>query len=277
MPFVRPGPPERVFLFGSPGSGKSSAVFSLARKFATTNTPARIHLVDTDNAYYDMIDEYPEAERIVLPIFVDQGEEGEEWTELAEGMRRALKDADPQRGDWIVVDRVEPGWEWVQDNYSRESKNKAIDELRAEGRKKVESGQDKNLRAGMSGFEWGEVKTRFRKPFSRLITSGCNIIVTAGESKISEYTDPSGVAKEAFGGLPWRPAGGAGTLLLAHMFRDIIHLRCINLRQGNFTASAAKARARKVKLSNESVKSFEWTFLVKVAGWRVRSDVGEHE
>lgn len=276
MPFVRTSAaPERQFLYGSPGAGKTAAAFSIARKLAVTNSPARMHLVDTDNAYYDMIDEYPEAADVMVPIIVDQEEEGREWLELDEAIRKALKDADPNRGDWIVVDRIDPAWEWAQDLYVREVKARSIDDTRAEGRRKVASGEDKNLRAGLQGFEWGEVKTRFRKPITRLTVSGCNIIVTAGESKISSYTDASGDTKEQFGGLPWAPAGGAGTKLLAHMFRDIFHLRCINLSKGEYVISTAKARARKRKLSNQKISDYSFDVLVKVCGWRNRGGAEE--
>lgn len=275
MAFVRTSAaPERIFIYGSPGAGKTNSIFSIGRKLASTNTPARIHLIDTDNAYYDMIDEYPEAEGVVLPIFVDQSEEGGEWNEMDDAIRKALKDADAARGDWIVVDRAEPSWEWVQDSYAREAKKASIDAVRAEGREKVASGKDKNLRAGLSGFEWGEVKTKFRKPFNRMVVSGCNIIITAGSTKISQYTDTTGEKSDQFGGLPWAPAGGAGSMLLAHMFRDAICLRCTDIRKGLYYASTGKARGRKpkAKMDNTPITDFAWDVLVKRFGWRVRGE-----
>lgn len=266
MPFQRTGQaPERIMLYGEPNSGKSTAIFNIARKLLSTGSPAKVHLIDTDNAFFDMIDEYPDCEQNVLPIFVDQGEEGGEWDELKEGIARGLKDADAARGDWICVDRADPAWEWVQDSFSREVKQKNIDDLRAEGRKQ---GADKNLRAGMSGFEWGEVKSRFRKPYSRLISSGCNVILTAGSTNISSFTDPSGETSKMFGGLPWAPGGGAGSRLLAHMVRDIIHMRMMNASKGEFVMSAAKWRTRKKRVENEKVGDFSFTFLTRVANWR---------
>lgn len=278
MPFVRASAaPERMMLWGLAGSGKSSAAFSIARKFAATNTPARVHLIDTDNAFYDMIDEYPEAEGIVLPLFVDQSEEGQEWNELEDAINKALKDADATRGDWIVVDRAEPSWEWIQDHWARKAKKQSIDELRAEGRDKVASGKDKNLRAGMSGFEWGEVKTKFRKPYNRLMVSGCNIIITTGLTKISQYTDTTGEKSDAVGGLPWGPAGGAGSMLLLHMVRDGICLRCTNIKKGEYFASTAKGRGRTKRLDNTPIKDFCHDVLFKQWGWRVRGNGGDHE
>lgn len=269
MGFVRKSAaPERLLLYGFPGAGKTNSVWTIGRMIAATDSPARIHLIDTDNSYFDMVDEYPDCEGIVLPLTVDQSEEGQEWNELDEAIRKALKDADSTRGDWIVVDRVDPSWEWVQDRYARVAMKASIDEVRAEGREKVASGRDKNLRAGLSGFAWGEVKTMFRKPFNRLVVSGCNIILTAGASKVSAYTDASGEKSDQFGGLPWIAAGGAGSIQLVHMMRDAICLRCTDIRKGQYFASTAKARGRsaKMKLDNTPIQDFAEDVLVRW-GW----------
>lgn len=270
MAFTRTSPaPERMFLYGSPGAGKTAAIFSIARMIAFTETPARIHLIDSDNAYFDMIDEFPEADGVVLPIFIDQTEEGQEWNELTEAIDKALKDSDADRGDWICVDRVDPSWEWVQDNWARRAKKQTVDELRETGREKVESGKDKNLRAGMTGFEWGEVKTKFRKPFNKLMVSGRNIIITAGVTNIGQYTDPTGAKADTYGGLPWGAAGGAGSLQLAHMVRDTICLRCTDSRKGVYLASTGKPRGRPVKarMENAVIKDFAEDVLVGRFGW----------
>lgn len=267
MPFVRTSlAPERIFLYASPGGGKTYATFCIARTIALMEDPARIFLVDTDNAFYDLIGEVPEAEGVIQPIFVDQSEEGQEWNELVESIDKALKDSDPKRNDWIVVDRVDPAWEWVQDSYVRAAKKASIDEVR----EKARDSKDGNLRAGLTGFEWGETKTKFRKPFNKLMVSGRNIIITAGATSISQYTDSSGQKADTYGGLPWAAAGGAGSLQLAHIVRDTICLRCTDSRKGIYLASTGKPRGRPVstRMENVPIKDFAEDVLVARFGWK---------
>lgn len=269
LPFVRPGPaPERVALYGAPNAGKTYAAWSIAKRLQQTNSPARMYYLDCDNSYWDMVDEFPDLENIIhLPFDLY------EFSEFEDSVKKALDQADPQRQDWIVVDRGEPTWEAVQDAYSTTVRGVEIDEWRLQVRKNQSRGQDKDKRAGNTGFEWAEIKKMFRKPWTKLITSGCNVMTLFGEtsagSSSGDFATATKEETDMYGAIGKRPAGGAGVRELTHMFRDVIYLRCVSLKKEEFRATAAKARARREKLDNQPVKDMSMEFLFKVAGWKI--------
>lgn len=269
MAFIRTSvAPERIGLYGAPNAGKSYAAFSIAKRLQQTKSPSRMFYLDCDNAYYDMIDEFPDLDNVLHHPFNLY-----EFSEFEEVVKQVLKQVDPDRQDWIVVDRGEPTWEAVQDEYSQTVRGVEIDEWRLQVRANQRKGQDKDKRAGNTGFEWAEIKKMFRKPWTKLITSGCNMLVLFGETSAgSNQGDFATATKEEmdlFGAIGKKPAGGAGARELHHMFRDLIHLRCVSMKSEDYRATAAKARARKVKMDNQPLKDFSMEFLFKVAGWKI--------
>lgn len=269
MPFIRPGPaPERVALYGAPNAGKTFAAFSIVKRLQQSKSPARMFYLDCDNAYWDMVDEFPDLDNVIhLPFDLY------EFSEFEDVVKKALDQCDPQRQDWIVVDRGEPTWEAVQDEYSQAVRGTDIDDWRLQVRARQAKGQDKDKRAGNTGFEWAEIKKMFRKPWTKLITSGCNVMTLFGEtaagSNQGDFATATKEEADMYSAIGKRPSGGAGVRELVHMYRDVLHLRCVSMKREEYKATAAKARARKIKLDNQPVKDISVDLLLKVCGWKM--------
>jgi hypothetical protein len=259
--------PERFALYGEPNAGKTYAAFMIAKRLQLTGSPAQMFYLDCDNAYFDMVDEFELDNVHHLPFDPD------EFEEFEEAVAKAKADAQPKRGDWLVIDRGEPTWEAAQQAYSQAVRGTDIDEWRLQVRARQNKGGDKDKRGGLQGFEWADIKKMYRKPWMRIITSGCNVMGLYGAAKVGtdsgEFSTATKEEVEMYSTIGRRPAGGAGVREMVHAFRDVYFLRCVSLKREEFRITAAKARARKVKLENEPITDFSVQVLLKVNGWRM--------
>lgn len=270
MPFVRTSiAPERVALFGSPNAGKSYAAFCIARRLQQSKSPAVIWYLDNDNGYFDLIDtEFPDLTNIQhLP------HDAMEFEEFEMVVAKALSNANPKRGDWIVVDRGELIWEAAQDAYTTAVRGVDVDEWRMQVNANQLKGGDKDKRGGQTGFEWALIKKMHRKPWTKLITSGCNVLALYGEKKVGKADGDFATATQEqvdiYGSIGKMPAGGAGVQEIIHMYRDCFNLRCASLNREDYRITAAKARGREVKLENAKITDASIDILLKVCGWKM--------
>lgn len=152
---MRPATPrrERILVYGGAGTSKTRSWMTIADMYRKTNTPGTFYHVDTDEAYWANIEEFPELAEagIIVTNFTP------EWDDLVEVTTEYKAKAGPN--DWVVGDLFDKGWEYVQEAFSNKVYGKSKAEYFLEKRMKMEESKKKNQPVNLEGFiDWPTVK-----------------------------------------------------------------------------------------------------------------------
>jgi hypothetical protein len=254
--------PERLLGFGEGGSGKSSAVLTMARYMPTTH----FWINDTDVSFaYD---------RLLATEFNDVEETGNvtvlqstDWEEFQESMRKIDADAD-SKADILVVDNATFTWPWVQDYHIQTQYGADLDTFLAEIRREFDNKNSKEYMAALAdNMQWPLVNKRYTKGFYRYFHKWRGHAIIIAESKPvskSEKDEDIVTQFKVHGAQP------AGQKELPFVMATNILFIDRGLRQGkpSWAITTTKDRGR-AKVDKMDVDEFAIDYLVDVAGWEV--------
>jgi len=251
-------PPERILLFGQEGTGKTSAVLSLARRLPD----AHFHIIDTDySSSYG---------RMIATEYIDVGENGNttlhvvgpwDWPKLLSTVKEVQRSIEP--GDWMVVDSMTPSWQSVRDHYTEQVHGTSIDDYLLDIRIQREKAGKKgaNLEAFDGWTDWSVINSMYF-PLYRFITQHPGHLVITAEADRLGDNDGKGM-RDVYGPHGFKPAGQkkigflTQTVLLTKKNRD------------GFLLSTVKDRGR-VDLDEVELDDFAKQYLQQTAGWKPR-------
>lgn len=270
MPFESPSvDPERLFMFGGPGAGKTFAGLTVARMLMRTKSDVRFWIIDTDRAIGRMLED---------PAFEGVGRYVKDTYFTARRWEDSRKAVDKitdkvSRGDWIMVDFFSKLWTQVQNYFIRAIYETTPDRYAEDIRKGLARGdkeaKKKQRGGGFEGFmDWPYINKIYGEPVDALIWSDANIFYTAEAGRIGD-DDPKEV-KELYGDLGVKPTGQK---LAGHQAQTIILGR--KGRKGR-TIQCVKDRSREHVWAEEAGEDEDlilpWRdlakdYLMDVAGW----------
>lgn len=246
--------PERILLYGDPGSGKSRAAVDVAR--AATG---RVLVLDTDysSSWFRSIDAHPE-----LADTVEVWQVGpDDWA----GQIRAVTEMTKQAGggDWVVIDSITPTWLAVRTLYIQRRYGDDFFDFFATGKDKQMSDADMNWNAINSEYS-RLYRAVFGSPAHVLLTAEADAMTTATQSG-KQVAQDRGI-KTHYQTIGWKPKGQK---TLAYTPHTVIWLN--KDRVGGYYMTTAKDRER-TEIEAREVKDFSRDYLMRVAGWRPVKD-----
>ena len=163
---------ERILVYGSAGSGKTTAWLSLARKFPEST----FHCIDTDASIDRMLQtEFRDLKNVkVYPA--------RSWEKCKLALSFIKREVKPN--DWLVVDMLDSVWDFVQGYFTEQIFNKEIDTYFLEVRKKA---QGKSTLEALEGWtDWVVINKLYQSWINEIMYElPCNVFVTAKADKLS--------------------------------------------------------------------------------------------
>jgi hypothetical protein len=253
--------PERFCIFGEGGSGKSSAVLSMARYMPTHH----FWVNDTDVSFaYDRLlaTEYGDVEETGNITIL----QSTDWEEFTENTAHIEKDAD-KRNDVLVVDNGTFPWQWVQDHHTNVMYGKDYD-IFAVDLKKQHAGDNKAYMAAIAdGMQWPIVNKKFHKGFYRPFHkwSGHAVIVCQSKAVGRDEKDADIITQfKVHGAMP----AGQKELPFVMATNVLMLDRGRVAGKQTWAMSTTKDRGR-AKVEKMVVDEFARDYLVDVAGWNL--------
>lgn len=253
--------PERMLLFGEGGSGKSSAVLSMARYMPG----AQFWVNDTDISFaYD---------RLLATEYQDVDEQGNvhvllstDWDEFTANGEQIAKDADPKQ-DVLVVDNGTFPWQWVQDHHTNTMYGLDHDEFMVKLKKEHADDMKAYMAAIADGMQWPIINKKYHKGFYRPFHkwAGHAVIVAQSKPVGKQEKDEDIITQfKVHGAMP------AGQKDMPYVMATNILMLDRGKVQGKQTwaISTTKDRGR-AKVDKMVVDEFARDYLVDVAGWEL--------
>lgn len=249
--------PERILLFGEGGSGKSTAVLSMARYM-----PEKTFWInDTDVSFaYD---------RLLATEFTDVDETGNvkimlatDWIEFTENMEQIDKDAD-KRNDVLVVDNGTFPWQWVQDQHIQAQYGLDVDTFLAQLKRDHKDDNKAYMAALADNMQWSIINKKFHRGFYRPFHKWASHAVIVAQSKPVSRTEKDDDIITQFKVHGAQPAGQKEL-----PFVMATNILCLDRGKGKWAITTTKDRGR-VKKDKMEVDEFARDYLVDVAGWNL--------
>lgn len=245
-------PRERILVMGSPGTGKTTAWMSLARKLPE----ATFYVLDSDYSVERFLaTDYADLTNVVVYLVP----EWQDWLDaIADASAKATRD------DWLVFDMLPPAWDAVQEWYTEKVFGASIDDFFLEARVAQKKGSAFDGRK-----DWGIINKLYKSKINQTILQfHGHFFATADVKALSEDDDKA--IKGVFGTYGVRPGGQKHT---GHLVATILLMT--KKRIGEFYMTTIKDRGRR-EVENAPVKDLATSYLIPIAGWRpVASPVTE--
>lgn len=249
--------PERFCFFGEGGSGKSTAVLSMARYMPTV----KFWVNDTDVSFaYD---------RLLATEFQDVDETGNvvvlqstDWAEFTENMDRISADAD-RRADVLVVDNGTFTWQWVQDHHIQAQYGIDQDEFLAQLKREYPDDMKGYSAALTDNMQWPIINKKYHRGFYRHFHKWASHAIIVTQSKAISKTEKDDDIITQFKVHGAQPAGQKDTAFV--MATNILFL---DRGKGKWAISTTKDRGR-TKVDKMEMDEFARDYLVDIAGWKL--------
>lgn len=239
--------PERILLYGQPGTGKSRAALSIASVIGD----CKLFVVDTDySASYGrlMATDFPDLTNVEVAVV-----DGDDWHQIIGAVRSAVTNAGP--GDWVVLDSISPSWQAIQTHYI----------IRRHGEEFLDvfalSGTDAKRQTTDADMNWQAINAEYNKLYKALFLAKANLLITAEADAIDAKRDDVKV-RGLYESVGFKPRGQKA---LGHTTHTV--LLTGKRRSGEFTMTTVKDRGRN-DVDGELVNDFAKDYLMKVAGWK---------
>lgn len=270
---------ERILAYGHEGTGKSSALLTIAR----AQPHRRFFIIDNDNAY----------DRLLETDFEDVAEQGnvffggslnghpKAWDDdhgfctdadvnTWDGSKRLIQEglAAADRDDWLVVDMTVKLWEYVQEWFIEgihgASGADYFLQVRKEKQRIVDDPKQKNPGSlgGIEGWmDWPVINTEYFAGMSTpLVNAHCHLWMSTSANKISTEDAPEIKNLYHTGS---KPGGQKGT---GHLAQTVLQFS--RNRQGAFKLTTIKDRGREAWTGQEFGEDFAKAYMVDTAGWK---------
>lgn len=244
-------PPERLLFFGQAGAGKSKAAHSIARKLATTGSPAKVWIADTDYSWRRFLAAEGDPGNVVLREVGD-------WPSYVRAIQEAQQKGNA--GDWMVIDHIGVAWEMAQDSYITQAYGKDPVEFLLDAKKNMK--KNAGMGAALSGMgDWPFIKRMYRSAMNDLLfQSKLNVIGVTTSEKIWETDSADTMATyNRLGGKP------GGEKHLDYGFHSVIQCGQ-NYALKTWWFTVAKDRGRQL-LERQPLADFATDYLVALGGW----------
>lgn len=247
---------ERILVYGTEGSGKTSAWLSIANLYQAQEMPNRFYVLDTeDSVPRSMSNRYTHLEN----VHITGANRFNEYIEWAEYLQEVV-----QEGDWVVADSGSSGYEAATAYYleKRYSQSRAVYEL-------------EHLLAGNKGpaidpGDWVNIRNLFLYWWKNLVTVrlsedfGIHVFATGEAKQLLEHYDAKKADTSAwldYHEVGWRPDGHQKwpyTMhTVAYMKRSSSAWWCRTMKD------------RERETGNFKVNDFAIDYLLSVAGWEI--------
>jgi hypothetical protein len=257
LPLHPPDPePERILLFGPPGSGKTTAWLDVAKWTARTKAPGRFFVLDTDFAVGRMLSSYREAQHII------DLHTGFDWADYESFKKTVMTQAGPN--DWVVVDFIGSAWQAIQDHFVAEVHHQDIGSFFLQARKEMTG---KGLAALEGWVDYRVINAMYFQWLNPILFKGrWNIFATAKTDQLSSDKKPTEDSQTRSLLLPFGVKPKAQKDILYGFHTTILTGR--DPRSGARTLTAIKDRERS-ETRGQVVNSFTLDYLKGVAGWEM--------
>ncbi len=253
---------EKILTMGAPGTGKTYAWLSIAKRYPKV----QFYAIDTDDSVPRMLsgERFGGLENVhCLPVT--------SWKELVEQTAVAIEAA--ERGDWIIVDRFDKPWEFVQSYFGEEIYGKDPGAYIMQRRRELANKKtpaDRPALVGEFGVgDWVTMGKLFGTWFRSLnYSSPAHIFATTPPKSISSYDSKEVTA--LFSAFGIRPGGRKE---MAHEFQTVLimtysrhgsHKENGDEVSGSWHLTTVKDRERPM-LDGEELKDFGLQYIRKIA------------
>lgn len=244
--------PERILLYGQPGTGKSRAALTVANAIGDH----KMYVVDTDySASYDrlMYTEFPGVENVEVRVV-----DSDEWPDIIEAVTWAAKSAGP--GDWVVVDSMSPTWGALQRHFiTLRHGDNFLDVF-------AMSGKDTTRQTVDADMNWQAINAEYNKLYKALFLSKGHLLLTAEADAVDAKKDDAKV-RGLFEGIGFKPKGQK---TLAHTTHTVL---LVGKSRTGYHLTTVKDRGRS-EVSQADLNDFSRDYLMKVAKWRPDTSSG---
>ena len=238
---------ERILLCGPPGSGKSYAALTIARRY----TNSQFWVLDTDQAWPRMMSgQFSDLQNV--HVF-----ECNQWEDYIAALTSIKKQA--VSGDWLIVDFMSTAWDDVQDYFIREVFDQNVEAYYLARRKEAKKSA-KSLEVFEGWVDWPVIKAQykgFRVRHIGMDLRQCHQLFTTAIRSIQKgETDAGRLSFSPYGGYP------AGEKNLPYQCHAVLMMS--RPRLGVWELSSYKDRERPL-LDHAELTDFAKDYVLKVA------------
>ena len=183
---------------------------------------------------------------------------GFDWEDYTSWLEEAIQKATAGR-DWLVVDRVDKGWNRVQNYFSEEVYGKEEHERLLDARKQA-AGKKAMVVTANDQADWMTIDRQYQHWFLRLMyKSRCHIYMAAAAAPVRSSDD--GQVRDLYGPLGVRPEGQKA---LPYEPYTVLYLNATKQRQ--WTMTTVKDRGRQY-FDKQPLVSLPHQYLLATAHW----------
>ena len=251
---------EWILIYGASGSAKTHSALSCFQLINSSNSPAHFFAIDTDFAVEMNLENFPElmnSGKMHIETCADFGE-------IQKATDKILKQVRPDRGDWILVDKISDAWALAPEFYVRSRLGIELDDLEKRYRASGKSGKDFQGGNALLEYYAGGITPMYRTWEQQILyRSKCHIFCTSGETAVISGTgrmDDSATMKNEFGKL--KPNCNKETPFKFHT-----RLNSIQPYENQWVINTKRERRARKYLKRERINDFGLQYLVEVAGW----------
>lgn len=202
---MKPSTPrrERILVYGGPGASKTRSWLTIADMYRKTKTPGTFYHLDTDDAYWANVEEFPEipdAGTVVSNFAYD-------WNGYRELAKEYKAKATPD--DWIVGDLFDKGWEESQNHFAEETFGMSMADYFLAKRKEQEAAKKKSkVFQPLEGWvDWIVIKKMHAEWTNDLLFKhSAHVYLATTQKPVSRGVDNKAVI-DTFGHLGAKPGG----------------------------------------------------------------------
>ena len=261
---MRPATPrrERIMVYGGPGASKTRSWLTIADMYRKTKTPGKFYLLDTDDAYWANVEEFPELPDSGI-IVNNTVYDWEKYQAVAKDYAAVVTP-----DDWIVADLFDKGWEEAQNYYCQETFGMDLADYFLLKRKEMEKQKkkDKNFQPLEGWVDWNVIKPMHAKFANNvLFRHSAHVYVATTQKPTSRKTDKK-VIIDTFGHLGAKPGGEKS--IGVHGVNTV--LKFSNQGDGEWMMDTAKDRGARGLMVQKPNRNFCIDYLLTVAGWQLQ-------
>ena len=251
--------PEKILLFGKPGSGKTYQIIKTAQWLASSG--AQFYVADSDDSYERSLGEFG-GQASVPNLHITFVYDWKDYTKWADEVKAKIV---PFR-DWMVVDRADKAWRRVQEWFSEEVHGKSMAERTVEARKAFAKKKAMVVTPNDQA-DWMTINANYFEWFNSVMyESRANIMFVCAVDKVR--TEDSEETKTLYSAIGINPAGQKE---IAHEPHTVIFFEQDSAHQ--YHARTIKDRGGRTYFlpgPGDLLVAFPQQYLMMRAGWTER-------